>query len=172
MRQLFEIEYLFHDILSDGIMSGFCICCSELSDSFFPLPRDMIQSPVYLAVPLPGRIHKAVTGVWVMFSLFTLYWSISLCTWNIKLFLLSCLCFCLVLGFFEMNLTSRSAGDELDNLKLRVLDLHCPIVWRLSKWDFEKFSCFWEIHTWIYYPNEVRNYRHLVRIECSTRSQV
>lgn len=30
-------------------------------------PRDMIHSPVCLAVPLPGRIHKAVTGVWVMF---------------------------------------------------------------------------------------------------------
>ncbi|OWK55189.1 Tandem C2 domains nuclear protein [Lonchura striata] len=27
-------------------------------------PKDMIQSPVYLAVPLPGRIRKAVTGVW------------------------------------------------------------------------------------------------------------
>lgn len=52
--------FSFHYILSDGIIS------------FFPVPRDMIQSPAYPAVPLPGRIHKEVIGVWVMFCLFTL----------------------------------------------------------------------------------------------------
>lgn len=44
------------------------VALSEVAFPFFA-PRDMIHSPVYLAVPLPGRIHKAVTGVWVMFCL-------------------------------------------------------------------------------------------------------
>ena len=67
-----------------------------------------------------------------------------------------------------MNLISKSGWRILCNLKLRVLDLHLPVLRRLSKWAFEELSCFWKIHPWICYASELRNYRCSVRIKCST----
>lgn len=76
MRQLFEIQCCFVFILSclmvESLWLFASVALNEVIYFYFLPPRDTIHSPVYLAVPLPGRIRKAVTGVWVMFCLFTL----------------------------------------------------------------------------------------------------
>jgi len=72
MRQFFEIVWCFVFIMSCLMIESLWLFASLNKVTFFFAPRDMIHSPVYLAVPLPGRIHKAVTGAWVMFCLFTL----------------------------------------------------------------------------------------------------
>lgn len=104
---------------------GFC-CFSS-----FLLTRDTIHSPAYLAVPPPGRNHKAVTGVWVQFVCLTC---------NEILAMLSCLN--VVCLFVCIEMINKSLWKLLHNLKLRVYNLHVPVIKRLSKLGLQGVQVF------------------------------
>lgn len=72
--------------------------------------------------------------------------------------------------FVCIEMINKSLWKLLHNLKLRVYNLHVPVIRRLSKLGFKecKSSCFWEIDPWIYCLSEIRSYRFSVRIGCGT----